>query len=70
MWLAEVRGLTGSVPVAGPSERVAVSLFYWSLRRLQELVVLRFRSEREKEIEILRCATSSACSIGRSLVRI
>jgi putative transposase len=41
------------VPVAGPSERVAVSLFYWSLRRLLELVVLRFRSEREKEIEIL-----------------
>src|SRR5438046_4095974 len=35
------------------SERVAVSLFYWSLRRLLELVVLRFRSEREKEIEIL-----------------
>jgi putative transposase len=39
--------------VAGRSERVAVSLFYWSLRRLLELVVLRFRSEREKEIEIL-----------------
>jgi len=28
-------------------------LFYWSLRRLLELVVLRCRSEREKEIEIL-----------------
>ena len=26
---------------------------YWSLRRLLELVVLRFRSEREKEVEIL-----------------
>ena len=26
---------------------------YWSLRRLLELVLLRFRSEREKEIEIL-----------------
>src|SRR5436190_7709368 len=26
---------------------------YWSLRRLLELVVLRRRSEREKEIEIL-----------------
>ncbi len=39
--------------MAGRSERVAVSLFYWSLRRLLELVVLRFRSEREKEIEIL-----------------
>jgi putative transposase len=41
------------VLVAGRSERVAVSLLYWSLRRLLELVVLRFRSEREKEIEIL-----------------
>jgi hypothetical protein len=30
-----------------------VSLVYWSLRRLLELAVLRFRSEREKEIEIL-----------------
>ncbi len=39
--------------MAGRSERVAVSLFYWSLRRLLELAVLRFRSEREKEIEIL-----------------
>jgi len=26
---------------------------YWSLRRVLELVVLRFRSEREKEVEIL-----------------
>jgi putative transposase len=32
---------------------VILSLVYWSLRRLLELVVLRFRSEREKEIEIL-----------------
>jgi putative transposase len=39
--------------VAGRSERIAVSLFYWSLRRLLELLVLRRRSEREKEIEIL-----------------
>jgi putative transposase len=30
-----------------------VSFLYWSLRRLLELVVLRLRSEREKEIEIL-----------------
>jgi putative transposase len=30
-----------------------LSFLYWSLRRLLELVVLRFRSEREKEIEIL-----------------
>jgi putative transposase len=39
--------------VAGRSRSVVVSLLYWSLRRLLELVVLRFRSEREKEIEIL-----------------
>ena len=32
---------------------MAVSFLYWSLRRLLELVVLRFRSVREKEIEIL-----------------
>lgn len=30
-----------------------MSFLYWSLRRLLELVVLRFRSEQEKEIEIL-----------------
>jgi hypothetical protein len=30
-----------------------VSLLYWSLRRFLELLVLRRRSEREKEIEIL-----------------
>ena len=39
--------------MAGRSGGVAVSLLYWSLRRLLELVVLRSRSEREKEIEIL-----------------
>jgi putative transposase len=39
--------------VAGRSERIALSFFYWSLRRLLELLVLRRRSEREKEIEIL-----------------
>jgi putative transposase len=38
---------------AGLSERIVVSLLYWSLRRLVELLVLRRRSEREKEIEIL-----------------
>jgi len=32
---------------------VVLSFLYWSLRRLVELVVLRCRSEREKEIEIL-----------------
>jgi hypothetical protein len=31
----------------------SLSFLYWSLRRLLELLVLRFRSEREKEIEIL-----------------
>lgn len=39
--------------MAGRSERIALSFFYWSLRRLLELFVLRCRSEREKEIEIL-----------------
>jgi len=39
--------------VAGRSQGIALSFVYWSLRRLLELVVLRFRSEREKEIEIL-----------------
>jgi hypothetical protein len=39
--------------VAGRSRGVVFSLVYWSLRRLLELVVLRFRSEREEEIEIL-----------------
>jgi hypothetical protein len=32
---------------------VVVCFLYWSLRRLLELIVLRRRSEREKEIEIL-----------------
>ena len=43
----------GSAIVARRPERIAVSLFYWSLRRLLELLVLRRRSEGEKEIEIL-----------------
>jgi putative transposase len=42
-----------SVLVAGRSRGVAGSLLYWSLRRLLELFVLRRRSVREKEIEIL-----------------
>ena len=37
----------------GRSRGVVLWFLYWSLRRLLELVVLRFRSEREKEIEIL-----------------
>src|SRR5215218_3747507 len=32
---------------------MVLSFVYWSLRRLLELMVLRRRSEREKEIEIL-----------------
>jgi transposase len=32
---------------------MALSFLYWSLRRLLEFVVLRFRSGREKEVEIL-----------------
>jgi transposase len=39
--------------VTSRSRSVVLSFLYWSLRRLLELVVLRFRSEREKEIEIL-----------------
>ena len=39
--------------MAGRSQGVVLSFLYWSLRRLLELVVLRVRSEREKEIEIL-----------------
>jgi putative transposase len=33
--------------------RLLVSLVYWVLRRLLELVVLRLRSDRSKELEIL-----------------
>jgi transposase InsO family protein len=32
--------------VAHRSERIALSFLYWSLRRLLELIALRFRSER------------------------
>src|SRR5205809_5715034 len=37
----------------GSFSGIVLSFAYWSLRRLLELVVLRRRSEREKEIEIL-----------------
>jgi len=37
----------------GRSRGTLLLLVYWSLRRLLELIVLRSRSEREKEIEIL-----------------
>ena len=39
--------------VAGRCRSVVLLFLYWSLRRVLELVVLRFRSEREKEVEIL-----------------
>jgi putative transposase len=39
--------------VAGRSQGIVLSFLYWSLRRLLELAVLRRRTEREKEIEIL-----------------
>jgi len=39
--------------VVGRSNGIALSFLYWSLRGLLELVVLRCRSEREKEVEIL-----------------
>jgi transposase len=39
--------------VASRSQGIVLSFLYWSLRRLLELAVLRLRSEREKEIEIL-----------------
>jgi putative transposase len=43
----------GSAIVAGRSQGIVLSFLYWSLRRLLELAVLRRRTEREKEIEIL-----------------
>jgi hypothetical protein len=46
-----------------------VSLFYWWVRRLLELLVLRRRSEREKEIEILVLAISRRCWRASSRVR-
>ena len=39
--------------MAGRFRGVVLSFLYWSLRRLLELMMLRRRSEREKEIEIL-----------------
>jgi hypothetical protein len=47
---------------------MALSFVYWSLRRLLELMVLRRRSEREKEIEICCCGISCGCWSVRSLV--
>ena len=39
--------------MAGRSRAMALLFLSWSLRRLLELVVLRSRSEREREAEIL-----------------
>src|SRR5262249_9868105 len=47
------RAIDGVNAVAGRSRDMVLSFAYWSLRRLLELVVLRCRSEREKEIEIV-----------------
>ena len=43
----------GSAVEVGRSRGTVLSFLYWMLRRLLELFVLRMRSEREKEIEIL-----------------
>jgi putative transposase len=43
----------GSVVEVGRSRGVVLSFLYWMLRRLLELLVLRVRSQRAKEIEIL-----------------
>jgi putative transposase len=43
----------GSPVGVGRSQGVVLSFLYWMLRRLLELCVLRLRSERAKEVEIL-----------------
>ncbi len=43
----------GSAVEVGRCRGTVLSFLYWALRRLLELLVLRMRSEREKEIEIL-----------------
>jgi hypothetical protein len=43
----------GSAVEVGRSRGTVFSFLYWALRRLLERLVLRMRSEREKEIEIL-----------------
>jgi hypothetical protein len=53
----------------GRSPGVVLSFLYWLLRRLLELLVLRMRSEREKEIEILVLRHQLACSSASSVVR-
>ncbi len=51
--------------MAGRSGGVVLSFAYWSLRRLLELVALRRRSEREKEIEIRVPRTQEESRGGR-----
>ena len=43
----------GSAVEVGRSRGTVLLFLYWALRRLLELLMLRMRSEREKEIEIL-----------------
>src|SRR5687767_3638624 len=52
-WPLGCAACVGSAVDVGRSRGVALSFLYWVLRRLLELLVLRMRSEREKEIEIL-----------------
>jgi hypothetical protein len=51
--LLSVADAVGSVVEVGRSRGVVLSFLYWMLRRLLELLVLRVRSQRAKEIEIL-----------------
>jgi hypothetical protein len=51
--------------LADRSRGVILSFVYWSLRRLLELMVLRRRSEREKELEIRVPRTQAESRGGR-----
>jgi hypothetical protein len=53
MRLAACAVSLGSALEVGRSRAVVLSFLYWALRRLLEVLVLRMRSERAKEIEIL-----------------
>jgi hypothetical protein len=58
----------GSVVEVGRSRGVVLSFLYWMLRRLLELLVLRVRSQRAKEIETPRseiAAPPPAARVGR-----
>jgi putative transposase len=69
----------GSVVEVGRSRGVVLSFLYWLSRRLLDLLVLRMRSERVKEIEILvlrhqlhllerQVARPQLCPSGRALL--